>query len=64
MKDQYDAWTGRREEFNKGLRNRDPETIREAWQRFYFKGELPDETGPAPSEHVNKRRLKALRLGL
>lgn len=64
LKDQYDAWTGRREEFNKGLRNRDPETIREAWQRFYFKGELPDETGPAPSEHVNKRRLKALRLGL
>ncbi len=64
LKDQYDAWTGRREEFNKGLRNRDPETIREAWQRFYFKGEMPDETGPSPAEHVNKRRLKALRLGL
>ncbi len=64
LKDQYDAWTNRREEFNKGLRNRDPETIREAWQRFYFKGEVPDEAGPTPAEHVNKRRLKSLRLGL
>ena len=64
LKDQYDAWTARREQFNKGLRNRDPEAIREAWQRFYFRGELPDDTGPAPSEHVNKRRLRAPKLGL
>jgi hypothetical protein len=64
LKDQYDAWTNRRGEFNKRLRNRDPETIREAWQRFYFRGELPDDTGPAPAEHVNKRRLKSLKLGL
>ena len=64
LKDQYDAWTNRREDFNKRLRNRDPETVREAWQRFYFRGEMPDETGPAPDGHVNKRRLRAPKLGL
>ena len=37
--------------------------VREAWQRFYFKGEMPAEIGPAPKEHVNKRRLKSVRLG-
>jgi hypothetical protein len=64
LKDQYEAWTTRRGDFNKRLRNRDPETVREAWQRYYFRGEMPDESGPAPAEHVNKRRLKSLRLGL
>jgi hypothetical protein len=64
LKDQYDAWTNRRQEFNKSLHNRDPEAIREAWQRFYFRGELPDDTGPAPADHVNKRRLRAPKLGL
>ena len=36
---------------------------KEAWQRYYFKGEMPDGSGPAPKAHVNKRRLKALKLG-
>ncbi len=37
--------------------------MKEAWQRFYFKGELPDDTGPPPKAHTNKRRLKPVRLG-
>ncbi len=64
LKSQYEAWAKQRGEFNKRLFNRDPETVREAWQRYYFRGELPEETGPAPAEHVNKRRLKSPRLGL
>ena len=32
-------------------------------QRFYFKGEFPDEVAPAPQGHVNKRRLKAPKFG-
>jgi Family of unknown function (DUF6065) len=60
---QFDAWTARRAEFNDKLFRRDPETVREAWQRYYFKGEMPDDSGPAPKEHVNKRRLRNLRLG-
>ncbi len=61
---QYDAWLKRRNAFNAALARRDPDTMREAWQRFYFKGELPEEApGEAPAEHINKRRLKAPRVG-
>ncbi len=64
LRGQYDAWAKQREGFNKRLFARDPETMREAWQRYYFRGELPEETGPAPKEHVNKRRLRGPRIGL
>ena len=60
---QYDAWYRQREEFNRRLMKQEPEAVRDAWQRYYFKGELPEQTGAAPKDHVNKRRLKAPRLG-
>ena len=63
LKGQFEAWNKRRGEFNASLAKGDPETVKQAWQRFYFKGELPDYTGPAPSDHVNKRRLKPIRFG-
>ena len=61
LRGQYDAWLNRRAEFNERLRRGDPETVREAWQRFYFRGEMPDDKGLAPKTHTNKRRLKAPR---
>ena len=64
LRGQYDAWFKLREEFNRRLHFKDPEAIKEAWQRLYFRGEMPEETGaPAPSTHVNKRRLKTIRQG-
>ena len=63
LRGQYDAWHRQRTEFNTKIFKGDPEAMREAWQRFYFKGEIPEEKGPAPKEHVNKRRLKPKRLG-
>ena len=60
---QYDAWYRQREEFNRRLMKQEPEAVRDAWQRYYFKGELPEQTGAAPRDHVNKRRLKAPKLG-
>ena len=64
LKHQYEAWMRERTAFNKRLGARDPEAIREAWQRFYFKGEPPEDMGPPPADHVNKRRLKSPKLGL
>lgn len=64
LRRQYEAWTREREAFNRKLGARDPEALREAWQRFYFKGELPEETGAPPEDHINKRRLKPLKFGL
>ena len=60
---QYQAWSKQRQEFNDRLHHRDPETVKAAWQRFYFKGEVPDDSGFKPKEHVNKRRLKPPRHG-
>ncbi len=62
LRDQYTAWHRHREEFNTKLAKRDPETVKEAWQRFYFKGQAPEDVGVAPKAHVNKRRLNAPKL--
>ncbi|MFC3080610.1 DUF6065 family protein [Phenylobacterium terrae] len=58
LKGQYDVWQKHREEFNKRIFREDPEATREAWQRYYFKGEFPEDIAPKPKHHVNKRRLK------
>lgn len=56
---QYEVWNRERTNFNQRLNRGDPATLKEKWQRYYFKGELPPEApGEAPAEHVNKRRLK------
>jgi len=58
LKDQYLAWSTSRSAFNQKLNERDPEALKESWQRFYFKGQPPERGGPAPAQHINKRRLK------
>jgi hypothetical protein len=58
---QYEAWFAQRDAFNQKIADRDPAALKEAWQRFYFKGEIPDDAGPQPTDHVNKRRLKSPR---
>jgi hypothetical protein len=58
LKAQCDAWSTSRADFNARLDARDPATMKEAWQRFYFKGAPPERGGPAPAAHTNKRRLK------
>ena len=60
---QYEAWRSQRDAFNARLYKGDPETMKQAWQRFYFTGELPPELNTQPKAHVSKRRLKSLRLG-
>ena len=34
-----------------------PATLKEAWQRFYFLGKMPD--GSSPEQHLHKLRLDA-----
>ena len=58
LKDQYAVWSTSRSEFNQKLSERDPEALKESWQRFYFKGAPPERGGPKPEVHVHKRRLK------
>jgi hypothetical protein len=55
---QYKAWREKREEFMVRFRAHDPDTLKQAWQRFYFKGEYPDGT-PTEAPHTHKLRLAA-----
>lgn len=64
LRGQYEAWNRQRTDFNSRLFKRDPAAVKEAWQRFYFKGENPEDLGAAPVEHVNKRRLAPTRVKL
>ena len=63
LKGQYDAWAGKRTQFSARLFRRDPDAVKAAWQRFYFRGEVPDDSDYKPADHVNRRRLKAPRRG-
>ncbi|MDZ4364084.1 DUF6065 family protein [Brevundimonas sp.] len=60
---QYEAWKTVRTDFNSRIAGGDPDAIRQAWQRFYFRGEYPDiaQVDVRPADHVNKRRLMPLR---
>jgi hypothetical protein len=53
---EMDAWAARRAEFMQRFEARDPEALKEAWQRYYFKGQYPDGA-PAEREHSNKLRV-------
>jgi hypothetical protein len=56
LSSQYLAWRGKREEFMAGFRKGNPATLKEAWQKFYFKGELP-AAAIAADDHVQKLHL-------
>ena len=57
---QYRKWSEVRTDFNTRMAAGDPEAAREAWQKFYFRGEFPDRIAEAPDSHVNKRRMSSL----
>lgn len=53
---EFKAWTDSRADFNKRLEEREPEALREAWQRYYMRGDSPGEARPKKG-HATKRRL-------
>lgn len=55
---QYAAWREQREAFMVGFRKGDEATLKQAWQRFYFRGRRPDSDTPIAT-HTSKLRLKA-----
>ena len=63
MRERYEVWAAQRTAFNEKIFKGEPEAVKAAWQRYYFRGELPEETGgKPPAAHTNRRRLKALKL--
>lgn len=58
LRDQMDAWTARRAEFMARFQAGDAQALKEAWQRFYLKGEYA-HGAPAEREHTAKLRVAA-----
>jgi hypothetical protein len=59
LEKEYQTWSRMRSTFLAGLGAKDPEVMRQIWQRFYFKGETPE--GDTIKSHVMKRRLKPVK---
>jgi len=55
---QYETWKQKRTEFKAGRQAGDPGVLRERWQKYYFKGILP-ETDEVIAGHKQKLRLRA-----
>jgi hypothetical protein len=55
LKAQTMAWKERRDDFMQRFNARDAATLKEAWQRFYFIGKMPD--GSQPAQHLHKLKL-------
>ncbi|HEX4293389.1 MAG TPA: DUF6065 family protein [Rhizomicrobium sp.] len=53
---QLGVWRDKRVEFMRGYNALDPAVLKQAWQKFYFRGELPEAGTKAPS-HEQKLRL-------
>jgi hypothetical protein len=56
LKQQHDTWRQSRDEFRGRLAVSDPNALKQAWQKYYFKGEQPDSGAKVPS-HTPKLRL-------
>jgi hypothetical protein len=52
----FGTWRDARVEFNRKLTERDPETAKQGWQRFYLRGEGPGGIR-APEAHVSKLKI-------
>jgi hypothetical protein len=53
--EEYDIYQKSREDFINKIMKNDPETMKQKWQKFYFKGVTP--TGKKADFHVSKRKL-------
>ncbi|MBR9823525.1 MAG: hypothetical protein GYB51_21280 [Rhodobacteraceae bacterium] len=55
----HESWSESRRSFISDLDARQPEAVRQGWQRHYLQGD--SQGGPPPGYHVTKRRMKTPR---
>ena len=55
VRQQTMEWKERRDEFMQKLVAREPQVMKNAWQRYYFLGRMPD--GSSPARHLSKLRV-------
>ena len=57
IQEQFRALQDSRNNFNEGLKRQDSATVKEGWQKWYFRGEQP--LGDASPHHTSKIKLAA-----
>lgn len=57
LNDAYLQWCASRTQFNTGLQNHDPETVKQGWQKNYFRGNHLDGS-KAEDHHRTKVKMK------
>ena len=57
IRDQFQAVRNSRMTFNENLKVQNPETVREGWQKWYYRGETPG--GDTSPHHTSKIKLRA-----
>lgn len=57
IRDQFNAFKESRMNFNEKLIQNDPDTVKEGWQKWYFRGETPSRD--ASPHHTSKIKLAA-----
>ena len=56
LRSAYENWSASRTDFNASLARRDPDAVKQGWQRHYVKGAAPE--GEGAGFHLSRRRLK------
>ena len=56
LREDFHAWRDARLDFNRRLTERDPETVKQGWQKFYLRGESASDVR-APPTHVSRVRI-------
>jgi hypothetical protein len=52
----FEAWRDARRDFNRRLQDRDPETMKQSWQKWYPRGQDPSGAD-VPATHMSKLRV-------
>ncbi|WP_277360022.1 DUF6065 family protein [Brucella melitensis] len=59
LKAQYETWSASRSNFNQALADQVPETLKQGWQKKYFRGEIIPSSAEEilAKNHIHKRKL-------
>ncbi|MDM7901862.1 DUF6065 family protein, partial [Brucella melitensis] len=59
LKAQYETWSASRSNFNQALADQVPETVKQGWQKKYFRGEIIPSSAEEilAKNHIHKRKL-------
>jgi hypothetical protein len=58
VRERFQTWSDARRDFNRRLREQDPDAVKQGWQKWYPRGDDPS-AGSVPATHMSKLRVAA-----